>query len=209
MVENEKHSEEKPKLHKRITHKIKHSAKQPKILWAAIAALAIMLIISIATCGFRACPAKKQEQDQTKQITQNITQQQTQQLTREGTFTVTGDQPCKENGKPLIMLFSTTWCPHCKWIKDTFDATAKSYGDKIAAYHWEIDTGDNTLTDAVEKEAPANLLAYYKKYNPGGSIPTFVFGCKYSRIGNGYERQQNLTAEESEFREKIGKLMGS
>jgi thiol-disulfide isomerase/thioredoxin len=203
---HESHSEEKPKEHLHTSHKPKFLINQPKILWTMIAALVIILIISVATCGFRACQEKEQIQD-IKQEAQQTAQQQTQQPTKEGTFTITGDQLCSENGKPIIMLVSTTWCPHCMWIKDTFDRTVKSYGGSIAAYHWELDTGDNILTDAAETKIPAELLAYYQKYNPQGSIPTFVFGCEYTRIGNGYERQNDLAAEENEFRDKIEKLI--
>jgi len=122
-------------------------------------------------------------------------------------FTVNDDKVCEENGKPLVMLFSTTWCPHCKWISETFDSTVESYGDSIASYHWDLDTGDNILTEEVETEIPTELNALYEKYNPKGSIPTFVFGCKYSRTGNGYESQNDLAKEEEEFRYIIDGLI--
>ena len=112
-------------------------------------------------------------------------------------------------GKPVVRLFSTTWCPHCVWIKEAYDRVAKEYADagKIVAYHWELDTGDNTLTPEVEKEVPASEQAVFAKFNPQGSIPTYVFGGKYWRIGNGYEREQNLTLEEKEFRTVIEELI--
>jgi len=49
--------------------------------------------------------------------------------------------------------------------------------------------------------------AIYNKFNPKGSVPTFVFGCKYFRVGNAYEAQDNLEAEETEFRSVIDKLL--
>ena len=115
------------------------------------------------------------------------------------------------DGKPVIRLFSTTWCPHCVWIKDTYDRVAKEYMDagKIVAYHWEMDTGDNTLTPEVETSVPASEQAVFQKFNPNNSIPTFVFGGKYWRIGNGYERNQTngLELEEKEFRAVIDELI--
>jgi len=113
------------------------------------------------------------------------------------------------DGKPVIRLFSTTWCPHCIWIKPTFDRVASEYASqgKIVAYHWELDTGDNTLTNETETAVPASEQALFKKFNPNQSIPTFVFGGKYYRIGNGYEQQQNLTLEEHEFRAVIDELI--
>lgn len=120
-----------------------------------------------------------------------------------------GAEICKENGKPVVYLFSTTWCPHCQWIGKTFDEVVKKYVDqgKIVAYHWDVDVNDNTLTSEKETVVPAKDLAIYKEFNPGGSIPTFVFGCKYSRIGNGYEQQQDLKSEISEFEALINDMI--
>ncbi len=125
------------------------------------------------------------------------------------TFTDTGDPVCTVNGRPVIRLYSTTWCPHCKWIKDTFDQTAKKYvaQGKIVAYHWEMDTLDNTLTDAVESSIPESESDVYKKYDPDGGVPTFVFGCRYVRIGNGYEGQRDLETEKKEFEDTIDSLL--
>jgi len=125
------------------------------------------------------------------------------------TFEETEDDICKEDGKPLIRLFSTTWCPHCEWIKETFDNTVKEYVDegKIVAYHWELDINDNTLTEEAEKEVPESEKNIFSKYNPDGGIPTFVFGCKYLRIGNGYEAKQDLASEDAEFRAVIEELI--
>lgn len=112
-----------------------------------------------------------------------------------------GAEICKEDGKPVVYLFSTTWCPHCQWIGSTFDSVVKKYVDegKIVAYHWDVDVNDNTLTSEKETVVPAKDLAIYKEFNPGGSIPTFVFGCKYSRIGNGFEQRNDLKSEIAEF----------
>lgn len=125
------------------------------------------------------------------------------------TFFDSGEPACKVEAKPVLRLFSTTWCPHCQWIKETFDKVAKDYTAQggIKAYHWEVDTGDNTLTDEVEAQVPAEEMAIYSKFNPRGSIPTFVFGCKYWRVGNGYEQQDDLASEEAEFRAVIEELL--
>ena len=125
------------------------------------------------------------------------------------TFLVTGDGICTDSdGKPYVILFSTTWCGHCIWIKDTFDSLAnEDFADKINLQHWEVDTGDNTLTSEVETEVPAELGALYQKYSPRGGIPTFVFGCAYSRLGNGYEQMQDLNAELEDFKLVINKLL--
>lgn len=125
------------------------------------------------------------------------------------TFQQTSDSLCTDDsGKPYVLLFSTTWCPHCTWISDTFDALANSdFADKVNIQHWELDTDDNTITSEIETEIPQNIMDIYTKYNPDGTIPTFVFGCKYFRIGNGYEAKNDLASETSEFNYLIEKLL--
>jgi len=130
-------------------------------------------------------------------------------LVTRNTFTETSNEIETINGKPVIRLFSTTWCPHCVWIKGTFDSVAKEYVERgeIVAYHWELDTGDNTLTQEIETEIPESETNVFKAFNPRNSIPTFVFGGKYFRIGNGYESTGSLALEEKEFKELIEKLI--
>jgi len=126
-----------------------------------------------------------------------------------GTFADSGYALELEDGKPVIYLFTTTWCPHCTWVKETFDSVVSEYvaEGKIVAHHWELDTGDDTLTDEIESEVPAEQKEAYAKFNPRGSIPTFVFGGRYYRVGNGYEQQDDLVAEAQEFRDLIDSLL--
>ncbi len=121
-----------------------------------------------------------------------------------------GAEICQENGKPIIYLFSTTGCPHCTWIKETFDSTMKEYINqgKVVAYHWEFDTSDNSLTSAVETSIPAEQQAIYQEFNPEGYVPAFIFGCKYFRIGTGHERDgSGLDGEKAEFEALIAELL--
>lgn len=116
---------------------------------------------------------------------------------------------CTQDGKPIVRLFSTSWCPHCKWVKNRFNFVMNDYieQEKIVAYHWVVDINDDDLTPIKEGNVPASELEIFKQFNPKGSIPTFVFGCKYYRVGNGYESQDDLDAEETEFRSVIDKLI--
>ena len=125
------------------------------------------------------------------------------------TFIDSDNPVCYQDGKPIIRMFSTTWCQHCEWIIDVHDFILKEYADagKIIAYHWELDTGDNTITPEKETEVPQSEIAIFDQFNPRNSIPTYVYGCKYYRIGNGYEQQQDLLAEEAEFRTVIEALL--
>lgn len=132
-----------------------------------------------------------------------------------GSFLDTNKPICKKDGKPIVRLFSTTWCPHCNWISDTFDKVAKEYVQKkkIVAYHWQLDQGqeDDTLTSAKEGSVSTEEMAIFQEFNPYGSIPTFVFGCRYYRIGNAYESEGDVgkPKEEKEFRDLIEKLLKS
>jgi len=171
------------------------------MLWKAAAVLfAVLFIISLFTHGFGIGG---------KAVTNTGETVEEPKALEGSTFLVTGDPVCKDaDGKPYVILFSTTWCPHCVWIKDTFDSLAnEDFADKINLQHWEVDTGDNTLTPEVETRVPAGIGAIYQKYNPQGSIPTFVFGCSYTRLGNGYERQGDLNAEMKDFKLVINKLL--
>ena len=113
---------------------------------------------------------------------------------------------CRQDGKPIIRLFSTTGCSYCARIKDTFDSVVKEYvkAGKIVAYHWEFDIGDDSLTPEKEGGVPASEEAVYLRFNPQGYVPAFVFGCKYSRVGLAYE---DLEAEAADFRAVIDKLL--
>jgi len=126
-----------------------------------------------------------------------------------GTFSKTDGEICKQDGKPIIRLFSTSTCPHCIWIKDTFDKVAKEYVNKgkIKAYHWVMDQGDDILTTAKESQVPDSEMQVLAKFDVDGYVPAFVFGCQYFRIGTGYESQNDLKKEEAEFRKIIDELL--
>jgi thiol-disulfide isomerase/thioredoxin len=122
---------------------------------------------------------------------------------------VEGNSICKQDGKPVIRLYSTTWCPRCKWIKPVFDEVAGNYAreGKIIAYHWQLDTNDDTLTAKIETVIPSQELSIFEQFSSDDEIPAFVFGCKYYRIGNGFEKQNNLDAERTEFARIIEEVL--
>lgn len=124
-------------------------------------------------------------------------------------FEETSDSICERDNKPVIRLYTTTNCESCRWIKETFDSFAKEYQEQgsIIAYHWELSTGDNTLTDEEEKGIPKSELDIFQKYNQKSTVPTFVFGCRYVRVGNAYEERGNLDAEKLEFEGIANKLV--
>ncbi|MFA6919179.1 MAG: hypothetical protein WC244_03675 [Patescibacteria group bacterium] len=181
--------------------------KDRQFLLGILGGIIIVAIIGIII--FAVAFLIKGKTNDTTDNSQQLTVQEptTAKVTASGisTFSMKKDAKiCQEDGKPIIYLFSTTWCAHCNWIKATFDqAMAKYVKDgKIVAYHWETDEDDNTdntLTSSVEKQMPASAQAVYQEFDPKGLIPAFVFGCKYFRIGNGYEAKNDLASEVKEF----------
>lgn len=127
------------------------------------------------------------------------------------TFIDNGGEIELQDGKPVIRLFSSPYCGHCNWIGDTYDSVVQEYVDRgeIIAYHWDLNTGDDILTPGAEGEVPASELAIYNKFNPRHSIPTFVFGSRFVRIGTGHESTGGLAAEEAEFRAVIDTLIAA
>jgi len=125
-----------------------------------------------------------------------------------GSFTDSREEICAVDGKPVIRLYSTEGCPHCRWIKDTYDKVVGEYvaSGKIVAYHWDMNTRDDILTSGVES-MPNEEMQYFLKNNQDRYVPHFVFGCRYDRIGNKYESSGGLQAEEEELRGLIDKII--
>lgn len=121
----------------------------------------------------------------------------------------TGEPILTENHKPVIYLFSTAWCPHCQWTAPIFDKVVKDYLDqeKINAYHWQIDTGDNALTEEIETQVPEIAQHIFRTINPSKSIPVLIFGGKFYRIGSGRASSNVTDDEEKEFRSLIDYLI--
>ena len=115
---------------------------------------------------------------------------------------------CMENGKPVIRMFSTSYCSHCAWSAKAFDPVVQMYVNEgeIVAHHWDLTTSDDLLTSQVETEIPDSEMAIYNSYS-GGYVPTFVFGCTYSRVGTGHEIADDLEAEAAEFMAVIEELL--
>jgi len=115
-----------------------------------------------------------------------------------------------EEGKPVVALISTTSCPHCTWVAETFDNIAKEYeaAGKIKAYHFELSQSGayDTLTGQESSEMPEKLSQLNTEYS-GGYVPTFIIGGKYYRIGNAFEREDDLEKEAAELRRIIDKVI--
>lgn len=115
-------------------------------------------------------------------------------------FDIKGESVCKKDGKPIVYVISTTTCPHCIYIKDTFVKWGKDNSDKLDVQLWVFDgkspdSADNLITDEIETSISNEAMQVYEKMNPDGTVPTFIFGCKYVRVGNGFEGENDLNKE--------------
>jgi len=120
------------------------------------------------------------------------------QPTSNNLFEKLSDTPCLIDGKPIIRYFSTSWCPHCKYIDPIFNAVMQEYNGKIIARHYVVDLN---LPSDIE-------MAEFRKFSPNGNIPAFSFGCQYYKIGNSYsETKESIDAEKTEFRRVIDLLL--
>ncbi len=126
------------------------------------------------------------------------------------TFYNSGLDACtNEKGLPVILLFSRSSCSHCEWVGKIFDPLVGYYvaSGLIEAHHYDIDTGDDLLTDKIETKIPPAYLQLKEHGDPKGFVPYFNFGCKYERVGNGYEKTDDVAAESAEMRKVIETLI--
>lgn len=108
-----------------------------------------------------------------------------------GGFQDTGDEVCRENGKPVVYIFGRSSCPHCRWLHPIITRVAQEFGDLISFY------------DNMDKDSDREI---YDKYGRG-YIPLTVIGCKYVRTGTMHEREDDKEAEANEIRALICSLL--
>jgi len=100
-----------------------------------------------------------------------------------GNFSVSSDEICMEDDKPIIYFFGSEGCPHCIWEHPIIEETAGKFNDYVS-FHNNM----NSDTD----------MDVFQKYSTGG-VPTLVLGCKYYRVGSGEgageeKETENLTS---------------
>ena len=120
-------------------------------------------------------------------------------------FEMTDDESCKIEEKPIIRIYTTSFCEVCKESGKLFqDSVVKFIADEsVQARHWSLDSGDNLLTVIEEGGVPEEEVALFKKYSPNKLVPTVVIGCKYKHVG------EFGIQERDEFEAIIKDLVGS
>ena len=118
-------------------------------------------------------------------------------------------QICLKGPLIIVRMYSNSTCEECIWVKDIYDKVAREWEsyDKIYPIRWEIDSGDNALTEDVEGGIPPEEMHLFRRYSPEKVIPTFILGCKYYREGAGYYQTRDKESEERELQETIQELV--
>jgi len=99
-----------------------------------------------------------------------------------GNFSVSEDEVCLENEKPIVYFFGSQGCSYCQWEHPVFEAVIEKFSNFIS-FHNNMDSDED--------------MDVFAKYSTGG-IPTLVLGCKYYRVGAGTQ-----SGEEQETKDLI------
>lgn len=97
-----------------------------------------------------------------------------------GNFSVSNDEICKEDGKPIVYFFGSEGCSYCKWEHPIIEEVAAKFGDNISFHNNNMDS-----------EADMDV---FQKYSTGG-VPTLVLGCRYYRVGAGTQSGEEKETE--------------
>jgi thiol-disulfide isomerase/thioredoxin len=101
---------------------------------------------------------------------------------------------CDNNGTPIVRMFGTSWCPHCTAGKAVFEEFAAE--NEGRAEFRVLDVEQDTLT--FQDFALFDQLS-------DGSVPTYVFGCSYFRVGNAFSDDPEL--EKQAFQDVLNALL--
>lgn len=108
-------------------------------------------------------------------------------------FTVSNDEVCLENGKPIVYFFGADSCPHCIWEHPIVQKVAKQF-EGVISFH------DNMNNNGKDVDV-------FTKYSPEGGVPAFIIGCKYYRVGTVEpETAEGALAAEKDFTSLICQL---
>jgi len=94
-----------------------------------------------------------------------------------GNFSISSDEICKEENKPIVYFFGMKSCPHCNWEHPIIEEVVAKFGNNIS-FHNNMDS--------------ENDMEIFSRYSSSGGVPTLVLGCKYYRVGSG----ENLGKDE-------------
>jgi len=147
-----------------------------------------------------------EEEEETEETTEEVTEEEeeTEETTEEvvveeptiTSFTLTEDEICLEDEKPLVIFYTVSECAPCDALKDSFISALED--KELSAYIWELNTGDNLLTEDKEKGITKSAFEIFQKYNEKSTVPTIVAGCKYVGVGDINVEEIGLVLEDLE-----------
>jgi len=118
-------------------------------------------------------------------------------------FTMTTEELCTKGDLPIIRVYTSSSCIKCQ---NSLNVLADAVDDmEVILYAWELDTGDNLMTEELEESMPKEEFDILLRYNEKAAVPSYVFGCKYVRIGNLFE-DFDAESEYQEFRGILERL---
>jgi thiol-disulfide isomerase/thioredoxin len=113
------------------------------------------------------------------------------------TFIDTGLDICRNNeGLPIIILFSTSRCAHCRWIGETYETSVMEYAKNglIEAHHYDLDIKDDLLTTAVETEIPQRFYKIFKLRDPEEYVPYFNLAASMTGLATDMKNRTTMPA---------------
>ena len=110
-----------------------------------------------------------------------------------GDFLVLNEEPCLENGKPIVYFFGSSGCPHCQWEHPIFEEVLAKFADQVSFHN------------LMDKQEEMDVFQKYLDIN-GGGIPFIVLGCQYARVGSG--EQAGEEAEKQALTQLLCELTG-
>lgn len=126
---------------------------------------------------------------------QNNSQNLSTETTTIGDFTVSTEEICQENGKPIVYFFGSKTCPHCLWEHPVVEKVAKQF-EGLISFH-------NNMDNDEDREI-------FQKYSPKGYVPNLVIGCKYFRVGTSEpENDEGALQATDNFTALICKITGN
>ncbi|MBN1386556.1 peptidylprolyl isomerase [Candidatus Woesearchaeota archaeon] len=106
-----------------------------------------------------------------------------------------------EDNRTIVRLYTVSYQEASQFAEAAFRQALERFdrSGELSAYVWQVDTNDDVMTPELESAIPQEELDLFRKYNPGNSVPAYLIGCKYLRIGNGHWENKDMASETLEI----------
>jgi len=96
-------------------------------------------------------------------------------------FVMSNQEICMSNGKPIVILFGTSWD---KWTKSeipVFESATEEFSDRIVIEKYLMDVDD----------VPVDRVELFNQFDEAKTYPATIVGCKYMKIGGSINVDDN------------------